>query len=268
MMIRIGSMLTIIILLIACRSNEKVQDEKVVEQTVSVKAMVKDTLRESYLSKDYLMGKFDPSKHKSFSKIEAAFTKKEAIYMRTDAYEAFKEMAKSAQEVGITFNIISATRPFYYQKGIWERKWTGVTKVSGRDLTKSHTGFKQRALKILEYSSMPGTSRHHWGTDIDLNNLENDYFESGKGLKEYEWLQANAGSFGFCQVYSEKGIERPYGYNLEKWHWSYLPVASKLTNFAQTQMENKDIKGFDGDNTTDSIDVINKYILGINPNCN
>ena len=32
MMIRIGSMLTIIILLIACRSNEKVQDEKVVEQ--------------------------------------------------------------------------------------------------------------------------------------------------------------------------------------------------------------------------------------------
>ena len=151
-MIRIGSMLTIIILLIACRSNEKVQDEKVVEQTVSVKAMVKDTLRESYLSKDYLMGKFDPSKHKSFSKIEAAFTKKEAIYMRTDAYEAFKEMAKSAQEVGITFNIISATRPFYYQKGIWERKWTGVTKVSGRDLTKSHPGFKQRALKIPRVS--------------------------------------------------------------------------------------------------------------------
>ena len=98
--------------------------------------------------------------------------------------------------------------------------------------------------------------------------LENDYFEKGKGLKEYEWLVTNAGSFGFCQVYSEKGEDRPFGYNMEKWHWSYPPVSTKITEFASTQMNNEDIKGFDGDNTTDSIDVLNKYVLGINPNCN
>jgi D-alanyl-D-alanine carboxypeptidase len=242
-------------------SAKKVSSDKTLLVTV-------DTIRENYLTKEYLMGKFDPSSHQDFSKIEETYTAKKDIYMRTDAYEAFKTMAMEAKKVGIQFKIVSATRPFNYQKGIWERKWNGITKVRGEDLTKTHPGFTQRALKILEYSSMPGTSRHHWGTDIDLNNLENDYFESGQGLKEYEWLKANAGNYGFCQVYSEKGEDRPFGYNLEKWHWSYLPVASKLTSFAKTQMNNNDIKGFDGDNTTDSIDVINKYILGINPNCN
>ncbi|NJK84501.1 MAG: M15 family metallopeptidase [Saprospiraceae bacterium] len=42
---------------------------------------------------------------------------------------------------------------------------------------------QERALKILKYSSMPGTSRHHWGTDIDLNSFSNSYFEQGEGKK-------------------------------------------------------------------------------------
>lgn len=267
---KIFAIFTLAAVVTACITKEGQSNSETISDTTRIIAVLQDTLEEveSYLSKDYLMGKFDPSKHEDFSRIEDIHTNKKDIYMRTDAYEAFKQMTDSAALDGIYFKIVSATRPFNYQKGIWERKWNGVTKVSGKDLTKSHPGFMQRAVKILEYSSMPGTSRHHWGTDIDLNNLENDYFESGKGLKEYEWLVEHAGSFGFCQVYSEKGADRPYGYNLEKWHWSYLPVASKLTNFAKTKMNNRDIKGFAGDNTTDSIDVLNKYILGINPNCN
>ena len=255
-------------LLTACNTEEKKPNETNVQEALPTLTSGQDTIKESYLSKDYLMGKFNPATHEDFSKIEGRYTSKKDIYMRTDAYEAYKEMVDAAAKEGIEFKIVSATRPFDYQKGIWERKWNGITKVSGKDLTVSHPGFAQRALKILEYSSMPGTSRHHWGTDIDLNNLENDYFEKGKGLKEYEWLVANAGSFGFCQVYTKKGEDRPYGYNMEKWHWSYLPVSTKLTEFASTQMNNEDIKGFDGDNTTDSIDVLNKYVLGINPNCN
>ena len=56
------------------------------------------------------------------------------------------------------------------------------------------------AKTILLYSSMPTTSRHHWGTDMDINSLENSYFASGQGLKEYTWLKKNAAKFGFCQV--------------------------------------------------------------------
>ena len=44
--------------------------------------------------------------------------------------------------------------------------------------------------EIMKYSSMPSTSRHHWGTDIDLNSLENSYFEKGEGKKySIGWLQ-------------------------------------------------------------------------------
>ncbi|MFM9004881.1 MAG: D-alanyl-D-alanine carboxypeptidase family protein [Flavobacteriales bacterium] len=43
----------------------------------------------------------------------------------------------------------------------------------------------------MKFSSMPGTSRHHWGTDIDLNSVEPSYFLSGKGLLIYQWLSAH-----------------------------------------------------------------------------
>ena len=157
---------------------------------------------------------------------------------------------------------------FDYQKRIWERKWTGKTKIeSGKDASKIYPFGKDRALAILKYSSMPSTSRHHWGTDIDLNNFENDYFEKGQGLKEYEWLTTNARNYGFCQVYSKKGDDRPEGYELENWHWSYLPVSQKLTNLAKEQMKDEMIEGFEGAEGAIAIGVVEKYILGINPVC-
>jgi D-alanyl-D-alanine carboxypeptidase len=55
---------------------------------------------------------------------------------------------------------------------------------------------------IMNYSAMPQASRHHWGTDVDINSVEPEYFESGQGLKEYTWLQENAWKFGFCQPYT------------------------------------------------------------------
>ena len=51
---------------------------------------------------------------------------------------------------------------------------------------------------------MPATSRHHWGTDMDINSVEDDYFKDGKGKKVYRWLVENASKYGFCQVYSDK----------------------------------------------------------------
>jgi len=84
-----------------------------------------------------------------------------------------------------------------------------------------------------------GTSRHHWGTDIDLNSFNNKYFESGKGKKIYDWLTSNASSFGFCQPYTPKGDHRPHGYNEEKWHWSYQPVSQDITDYAEQYLRNE-----------------------------
>ena len=104
----------------------------------------------------YVMGKFDPAKDSSFVVIDVKYADRAGLYLRTETYEAFKKMHQAAVEDGIKLIIRSATRNFDYQKGIWERKWTGVRKVDGKNLSKAIPDPKMRALKILEQSSMPG----------------------------------------------------------------------------------------------------------------
>lgn len=218
------------------------------------------------ISKKYLMGQFDPAQDERFVKIPSPYAKKD-MYMRKEALESFQKMHKAAQADGIDLIILSATRPFDVQKSIWEAKWTGKRKVDGKFLSSTVKDPKGRATKILRWSSMPSTSRHHWGTDIDINSLEPSYFEQGQGLKEYEWLVANAPQYGFCQVYSEMGPERPYGYQEEKWHWSYLPISKELTEAYAQKITDQDIEGFLGAESAPMIEVVKKYVLGINPAC-
>jgi len=215
-----------------------------------------------------VMGKFEPKTHPAYRLVDKSYADREGLFLHQDSYDAFKKMHKAAEDDQIQLVIRSATRNFDYQKGIWERKWNGTTKIeNGKNAALAYPAFNRRAQKILEYSSMPGTSRHHWGSDIDLNNFENSYFESGQGLKEYEWLQANGPSFGFCQVYTKKGELRPNGYNEEKWHWSYLPLAKQLIQIAKDSMRSDLIQGFKGSEVATELDVIEKYVFGINPEC-
>ncbi len=217
---------------------------------------------------DYLMGKFEPRKHPDFTRIGKQYASNGGMWMRKDAYDSFVRMHTAAKKDGINLRIISAVRPFYHQKRIWEAKWTGKRQVDGKMLSREvKEGAENRALKILRWSSMPGTSRHHWGTDVDLNDLNNSYFERGKGAKIYQWLTENANDYGFCQVYSPKDEFRPYGYQEEKWHWSYLPVSKKLTQLYKEKIQNKDISGFEGAESAELIDVVEKYVLGINQDC-
>ncbi len=214
-----------------------------------------------------LLGRIDPASDANFVRIEAKYTTKSGIYMRKEAYEAFKEMHAAAQADGINLTIVSATRTFGAQKGIWERKWSGVTKVGGKNLATSTPDPVARAKAILTYSSMPGTSRHHWGTDIDLNNLNNEWFESGTGQKIYNWLTLNAGDYGFCQTYTVIGEERPHGYLEERWHWSYTPLSSQFLKDYEAQIKHSDINGFQGSEVAGDINVIAHYVSGVNPEC-
>jgi LAS superfamily LD-carboxypeptidase LdcB len=218
-------------------------------------------------SKELLLGKVDPAKDADFVPIAAKYTSKTGIFMRKEAYAAFEQMHAAAKAEGLDLKIISATRPFGAQKTIWENKWTGVTIVGGKNLSTAMPDPVERAKAILRYSSMPGTSRHHWGTDIDLNNLENSYFESGQGKKIYEWLVAHAGEYGFCQPYSPMGDARPHGYQEEKWHWSYLPLAEKYLKAYQLQVQLSDIQGFKGAETAQPLNVIEHYVSGISQAC-
>ena len=216
----------------------------------------------------YVMGHFDPKKHKDFVEIPVQYADQKGRYMHKEAFDAFAKMWAHASKDGIRLTIKSAVRNFDYQKGIWERKWTGATQLSdGTNVATDIHDHHDKASKILEYSSMPGTSRHHWGTDIDLNAFNNTYFAKGEGLKVYQWLQAHALDYGYGQPYTAKGAARPNGYNEEKWHWSYLPIARPLTDLAKQDLQDTMIANFKGSATAVGLQVKDNYILGIATDC-
>ena len=222
----------------------------------------------AYIDSNYVMGKFDPAQHSKFELIDIKYADREGLYLHKESLKAFIGMWEKAKAEGFNFTIKSATRNFNYQKSIWDRKWTGETLLEGSiNAKETYKSNYQRAIAIMRFSSMPGTSRHHWGTDIDLNAFTNEYFESGQGLAEYNWLLKNAESFGFVQVYTDKASTGRTGYEEEKWHWSYKPISSLCQDVAEKHILNSDISGFDGADAAEQIDVKQNYIFGIDKSC-
>ncbi|SFZ93319.1 D-alanyl-D-alanine carboxypeptidase [Flaviramulus basaltis] len=215
------------------------------------KAVSQDTVQHDIIYKDLVLGKFNYKNNKLFVKVNPIHSSK-TIYLNKEVYNAFTNMFNQAKTDSIDLKIISGTRNFSEQKSIWERKWDKYKNLQPID----------RAKQILEYSSMPTTSRHHWGTDMDLNSLSNSYFKKGKGKKEYEWLVKNASKYGFYQVYTNKENGRT-GYNLEMWHWSYIPLATKYLNFYSKHINYQDINGFKGFELAEKLNIINDYVNGI-----
>ena len=216
----------------------------------------------------YLMGKFDPAQRDDFILIPVEYTTDgNKKYLRKETYGAYLEMQKIAKMDGVELKIASATRNFDYQKNIWNNKWNSYTLVDDQYLSKTIPDGLEIFKKILEYSAVPGTSRHHFGTDIDINNANPQYFNEESGKKVYDWLTKNAPLFGFCQTYNLKGSERLTGYNEEKWHWSYLPIAKELTQKYKKLIKEEDIKGFLGEEYVPFLNLINDYVLSINPDC-
>ena len=218
--------------------------------------------------KNVLLGKLNKSQKDSLlSRIDSKYANRDGMYMHKKAYNAFLEMHDAAHEDGIELIIVSAFRDFDHQKRIWENKWAGRQVLSGNIVATDITDAEERAREILKFSAMPGTSRHHWGTDIDLNSLNNNYFASGRGKREYEWLVKNAYKFGFCQPYTRKNEERQSGYEEEKWHWSYKPVSSIYLNYFQQLVSYDDITGFEGQETAIQLKIIKNYVLTVNQQC-
>ena len=214
-----------------------------------------------------LTGDVDPAINPAFTTIPVGLASRENMYARTDAIIALSRMQEAAAADGVDLIVLSAFRSMHDQARIWNNKWTGVTLVEGAALPETVPEPADRARKILEYSSMPTTSRHHWGTDFDLNNLNNSWFDNPEGAAVHDWLSVNAAQFGFCQVYSEKGAARPAGYEMEKWHWSYMPLATKFLAAYPALISYSNITGFEGAETARDIQIIDDYVRGIAPKC-
>jgi hypothetical protein len=208
------------------------------------------------VAKDFLLGKVIPAHSSLFVKVEQPYTERN-IYLLRPVYEAFVKMYDNAHASGIRMIIMSGHRTFFEQACEWDPRWITLAGENrfGNDL--------ERTKHLLQYRSMPGTSRHHWGTDIDLNSIREDYFQSEEGRMLYEWLEKNAPLYGFYQPYTVRCDERKSGYCEEKWHWSYRPIAQLMLEKYVATVSKEDIKGFKGDRFVKDLDIISDWVCGI-----
>lgn len=163
----------------------------------------------------------------------------EKIRLHKEAIEPFRRMQKEAKKAGHQLEIASGFRGFEAQLNIWNKKARGERQLldsDSRPLDFKKLSPKEIVYAILRWSALPGTSRHHWGTDFDVfdpskmpNGYELQLIPSeceGPGLfaKLHEWLDENMGQFGFYRPYSKDR----QGVSPERWHLSYGPVSVPL----------------------------------------
>lgn len=269
-----GIFMTVVILLLAAyylilHKKNNNSNNSTVNTTDTLKATTKPTLasKDTTISVEYLTGKFNPNKDKAFTEVDPEYTSRTGIFLQEEVYKEFIKMFYAAKNDGVNLKIISGTRNFNYQKTIWEQKWNGSRLVDGKNLANTVKDPVERATLILKYSSMPGTSRHHWGTDVDLNSMENKYFETTEGKKLYNWLCLNAHKYGFCQPFNALGDNRKTGYQEERWHWSYMPLSKIFLKKYEKKITYADITGFSGSQTATDIGVIKNYVMSVSGDC-
>ena len=213
---------------------------------------------EEHVDNSFLTGKVKRQHNPLFIKIDEEHTERD-IYLIRPVYEAYKEMYKAALADGVKLIITSGHRTYTEQVIEWELRWNnpGTEIAFGNDV--------EKAKYLLQYRAMPCISRHHWGTDIDLNSFKLDYYETKEGQKVYNWLNENAEAFGFFQPYTAYDEQRSVGYMEEKWHWSYKPLAQPMLAKYLQLVTIDDIAGFKGDKTARSLPIISDWVCGINP---
>lgn len=153
----------------------------------------------------------------------------EGINLRKEAHDAFIKMKKAAYSDGFDIKMISSYRSFERQKAIFERKFIKYTETDGMQPMDAID-------KIIEYSTIPGTSRHHWGTDIDIIDgyprvsgdvLVPEKFGEGGPFEAFKkWLDENAVKFGYHLVYTDDYFRK--GFKYEPWHYSYAPLSKPM----------------------------------------
>jgi LAS superfamily LD-carboxypeptidase LdcB len=157
--------------------------------------------------------------------------------LHPDAAAAFQGLRAAATQSDIDLVAVSTFRSFQHQLTIWNDKFHGrrvLLDPDSRPLEAAVMTEEQRVRTILLWSALPGASRHHWGTEIDVIDraalspgarpqlIPLEYSPGGVFARLGAWLARHCGQYGFFLPYDQdRGGVRP-----EPWHLSFAPVAS------------------------------------------
>ncbi len=163
--------------------------------------------------------------------------------LHSETLAAVLDLRARAANFGFDLRIASSFRSFERQLLIWNNKALGLRPVldsCGEPLDIHRLSEREKVFAILRWSALPGASRHHWGTDLDVYgavDIDPDYqvqltvaeTQTGGPFADFHyWLD------GELQQ-NDNQFYRPYAQDLggiapEPWHLSYAPLAK---NYAQ-----------------------------------
>ena len=169
--------------------------------------------------------------------------------LHNEAVEPFLKLRDAAAAEGFDLAILDGFRSFDQQLSIWNRKASGQRAVldsDARPIDIATLSDEQLVFAILRWSALPGASRHHWGTDLDVYDLATtppgytvelipaEVNPGGMHGALHEWLDqriADRTSFGFFRPYDiDRGGVAP-----ERWHLSFAPVSSTYARMLTLQ---------------------------------
>jgi LAS superfamily LD-carboxypeptidase LdcB len=153
-----------------------------------------------------------------------------------DAIEPFLDMKADAAHAGIDLAITSGFRDFGAQQRIWDMKYRGerpLYDAEGNERDHAALSSEELVDAILCWSAVPGGSRHHWGTELDVVDgaampegyrvrlVPEECAPGGVFRDLHCWLDENMARYGFFRPYRTfTGGVLP-----EPWHLSYAPVS-------------------------------------------
>ena len=163
---------------------------------------------------------------------------------------AFQALGRRAAERGLDLRVASAFRDYDRQVRIINDKWAGarpVTDGEGRLLDRVRHDDEEWLNLILRFSALPGMSRHHWGTDLDVWDASavdtdyrpllspSEYGPSGPFCEMTRWFDE------LIAAHDAEGFYRPYaldrgGIAPEAWHISYRPTAMKYQDMVSAEL--------------------------------
>ena len=169
-------------------------------------------------------------------------------HLHSNAREDFLRLRQEARSENLELSVASGYRDYSRQRDIWNGKVSGripLRNEQGEIIPTEQLSETERILTILRWSALPGFSRHHWGSDLDVFDanacprpqlLPQEYLQGGACHPLFLFLCKKMKQFGFFHPYDkDRGGICP-----EPWHISHYPTAAPC----ETQLSVEGLKHF------------------------
>lgn len=165
-----------------------------------------------------------------------------SVALHCGVIEPWCALVEDAREAGFDLVIASSFRSFDRQALIWNAKINGQRPVlddQDNPIDINQLDDWELLQATLRWSAIPGASRHHWGTDIDV--YDRSAVEAGYQLQLTQAEVGPGGPFESMHRWLDERIDkacshgffRPYQHDFggvapERWHLSYAPLSKQF----------------------------------------